>query len=108
MTPARGFQEKIQVDESMTRKMADLARLELTDQEVTTFTHQLGDILKYIDLLQEVDVTNVEPLTHPLELKTPMREDEVKPSPVDADGNPRVLESGPEVMDGGFRVPQIL
>lgn len=52
---------------SLTREqvthIADLARLELTDAEVETFTRQLSDILAYVDRLQTVDTSNVPPTT---------------------------------------------
>ncbi len=99
------------VDEKLTRKIAALARLELTDQEVSTFTGQLGDILKYVDQLQKADVTGVEPMYQALgpqsELQ-PFREDIVRPSPTDAHGEPKVLEHAPEVEGGGYKVPPIL
>lgn len=98
----------VEVNESLTRQVAQLARLELSDQEVKTFTSQLSDILKYVEQLQSVDVQGVEPLTHPLALSTPLRPDEVKPSPVDSEGKPKVLQSAPDVLYDGFKVPQIL
>jgi aspartyl-tRNA(Asn)/glutamyl-tRNA(Gln) amidotransferase subunit C len=96
------------IDEKMTRKVAELARLDLSDQEVTTFTSQLGQILGYVDQLQELSVEGVEPLVHPIELETPLREDQVVPSRVDADGNPLILKSAPDVLYGGYKVPSIL
>ncbi len=98
----------VEVTPELTRKIADLARLELSEKEVATFTGQLGDILKYIDSLQAVDVSKVEPLTHPIPLETPMREDVIVPSPVDAQGKPKVLSCAPEVLYDGFKVPPIL
>ena len=88
----------VDVNERLTRQVARLSRLELTDEEVSTYTRQLGDILKYVDQLQEVDVTSVEPLTHPLDLSAPMREDEVRPF-----DSARIRGS-----HNGFKVPQIL
>src|SRR4051794_22952270 len=98
----------LEVNEILTRRVAELARLELSDQEVSTFTSQLGEILKYVEQLQKVDTQNIEPLTHPLELKTPLRADEVRPSLVDQDGKPKVLSSAPDVLYDGFKVPPIL
>ena len=98
----------VEVREELTRYVANLSRLELSHLEVTTFTQQLGEILKYVEQLHKVDVTGVEPLTHPLELATPMREDRVVPSPMDHEGKPKVLLSAPDVMDDGFKVPPIL
>jgi aspartyl-tRNA(Asn)/glutamyl-tRNA(Gln) amidotransferase subunit C len=98
----------VEVNESLTRQVAQLARLELSDQEVKTFTSQLSDILKYVEQLQSADVQGVEPLTHPLALSTALRPDEVRPSPVDSEGKPKVLQSAPDVLYDGFKVPQIL
>jgi aspartyl-tRNA(Asn)/glutamyl-tRNA(Gln) amidotransferase subunit C len=98
----------IEVNETLTRQVAHLARLELSDAEAQTFASQLGGILKYVEQLSTLDVSAVEPLTHPLDLATPMREDVVVPSPVDASGKPKVLASGPDVLDDGYKVPPIL
>jgi aspartyl-tRNA(Asn)/glutamyl-tRNA(Gln) amidotransferase subunit C len=98
----------VEVNETLTRKVAELARLELTESEVQLFTQQIGEILKYVDQLQKVMVTGVEPLTHPLESAAPLREDVVRVFPADAEGNPKVFGSAPEVLDGGFKVPPIL
>jgi len=96
------------VDEKLTRKVAELSRLELSDQEVQMFTSQLGEILKYVEQLQTVDVSGVEPMTHPLEMATPLREDVVRPSPVDENGKPKILKCAPDVLYEGFKVPPIL
>ena len=98
----------IQVNETLTRKVASLARLELSAQEIQTFTAQLGDILKYVDQLSEVDTAQVEPLTHPLDLDTVLRVDIIKPSLVDSEGHPKMLSPAPETQDDGFKVPPIL
>jgi aspartyl-tRNA(Asn)/glutamyl-tRNA(Gln) amidotransferase subunit C len=44
--------------------LANLARLALTGEEKTRFARQLGDILRYVDQLKQVDVTGVEPMAH--------------------------------------------
>lgn len=97
-----------QVTEGMTRQMAELARLELTDAEVKIFTTQLQDVLNYVGALKSVDVSGVEPMRHPFEVKTPMREDRVVPPPRDAEGRPKVLDSAPDVLNDGYKVPPIL
>ena len=101
-------QRPVEVSEQLTRQVSHLSRLELSDEEVKTFTSQLGEILGYIDQLQKVDVSGVEPMTHPLDLSTPMRDDSVRPSPRDAQGKPKVLASAPDVVQDGFKVPPIL
>jgi aspartyl-tRNA(Asn)/glutamyl-tRNA(Gln) amidotransferase subunit C len=98
----------VSINEDLTRKLAALARLELTEAEVKTFTSQLGGILGYVGQLAGVDVSGIEPLVHPIELETALRDDLVRPSPVDAQGKPRVLESAPDVLHDGFKVPQVI
>lgn len=98
----------IEVNEDLTRKVAHLARLEISSEEATTFTSQLREILGYVGQLQQVDVTGVEPLLSPLELATPFREDEVRPSPVDSDGRSKMLGAAPDIVADGFKVPPIL
>lgn len=99
---------KVDVNEELTRRVADLARLRLSDEEVKTFTAQLADILQYMDQLGELETEGVDPMTHPLEMETPLREDEARPSPAHADGRSRMLDAAPEVIDDGFKVPPIL
>jgi aspartyl-tRNA(Asn)/glutamyl-tRNA(Gln) amidotransferase subunit C len=98
----------VAIDEALTRRVSHLARLELTESEVHAFTGQLREILGYVEQLNEVDVTGVAPLTHPLALETPLRDDVARPFPTDADGQPRTLGPAPETVDGGFKVPPIL
>ena len=58
--------------------VAKLARLELTEEEKEKFTNQLGDVLKYVEQMNEVDTSNVEPMAHAIDFVNVMREDEVK------------------------------
>jgi aspartyl-tRNA(Asn)/glutamyl-tRNA(Gln) amidotransferase subunit C len=62
------------------RKVARLARLLLSDDELDRMTAQLGQILQYMDLLGEVDTTGVEPMAHCVEMSNVFREDRVEPS----------------------------
>lgn len=86
------------------RHIAKLARLELTDAEVETFSHQLGDILTYMDKLNEVDTTDVEPLSHVHDMVNRLREDKAKPS------LPReeALKNAPESDGTFFKVPRVI
>jgi aspartyl-tRNA(Asn)/glutamyl-tRNA(Gln) amidotransferase subunit C len=84
--------------------VAKLSRLEVTEQEVAKYTQQLGNILGYIEEMNKLDTANVEPLTHPLDMKNVFRDDVVKPSLSQAD----VLSNGPEVQSGHFKVPKIM
>lgn len=92
----------VDVNETLTKKVAKLARVKLTDAEVTQYTRQLKDILQYVDQLSEVDVNGVEPLTNPLPYQLSAREDVVKPF----EGN--LVASAPEILYDGYKVPPIL
>jgi aspartyl-tRNA(Asn)/glutamyl-tRNA(Gln) amidotransferase subunit C len=58
--------------------IAKLARLQLDDAKLDQFTKEFGDILAFIDVLQEVDTTGVEPLKNVTGLKNMWRDDEVR------------------------------
>lgn len=98
----------VQVNEDLTRKVAHLARLKLSEQEVKAYTAQLKDVLSYIDQLQKVKTDGVEPMVHPHELEIPLREDDVESFPVTEEGTPKVLKDAPEVLYDGYKVPPIL
>ena len=61
-------------------KVSLLGRLVLSDQELDTMTTQLGRILEYMDLLNDVDTEDVEPMAHALDVSDVFREDRVRPS----------------------------
>lgn len=84
--------------------VARLARLALTDAELDTYTHQLGDVLEHADDVAALDLADVEPTAHPLPLVNVLRDDVVTPC-LDRD---EVLGQAPAVEDGRFRVPAIL
>jgi aspartyl-tRNA(Asn)/glutamyl-tRNA(Gln) amidotransferase subunit C len=88
------------------RRIAALARLELTPEEVELFSRQLGDILNYVDELRAIDTTGVEPTSHPLAAAPAWREDEPVPS-LDRDA---VLRGAPGASPaaGLFKVPKVL
>jgi aspartyl-tRNA(Asn)/glutamyl-tRNA(Gln) amidotransferase subunit C len=81
--------------------VARLARLELTDDEVERYAGELSKVLDYIEKIEELDLTDVEPTSHVVDVENALRPDEPRPSwPRDA-----VLEAAPDAADGGFRVP---
>ncbi|MGB2692209.1 MAG: Asp-tRNA(Asn)/Glu-tRNA(Gln) amidotransferase subunit GatC [Thermodesulfobacteriota bacterium] len=85
-------------------KVAELARLEVTQEETEIFTDQLGNILEYIEKLNELDTNNVEPTSHVLDISTPLREDKV----VNWLTIEEVLQNAPESEDDFFVVPQVI
>ena len=84
--------------------VALLSRLELSENELDKYTGQLDAILEYIDVLNQVDTSAVEPMAHVLEIRNVMRADEVQPSlPREA-----ALQNAPDAEDGFFKVPKIV
>ena len=92
------------INEGQVRKVAKLARLELTEEEVEEFTGQLSAILDYMAKLNELDTTNVEPLAHCLPIINVLREDQVKESL----GTKATLANAPQRDGDFFKVPKIL
>jgi aspartyl-tRNA(Asn)/glutamyl-tRNA(Gln) amidotransferase subunit C len=84
--------------------VANLARIRLTDKEIERFSKQLKDVLKYIDKLKELDITNIQPTSHVLPLKNIFREDVVKSSL----NSEEVLKNAPQRKGNFFKVPKVL
>lgn len=85
-------------------KVTLLARLRLSEPELDTLTGQLGQILRYMDLLEEADTTGVEPMAHPLEATDVFRPDEVRAS-LDRE---QALANAPHRDAECYRVPAVL
>ena len=83
--------------------VAQLAALRLSPDELEKMRAQLSNILDYIDMLKEVDVSDVPPTAQVTELLNVMRADEVRPSLPRED----VLANAPDQQDGMFRVKAI-
>jgi aspartyl-tRNA(Asn)/glutamyl-tRNA(Gln) amidotransferase subunit C len=85
-------------------KVARLARLKLTPAEIDDYVGKLGQVLGYVEMLDEVDVTDIEPMVHAIELRNVFRADEVRPSLPRTDA----LKNAPKTDGVCFLVPQIL
>ena len=92
------------LDEAAVRHVAHLARLRITDEEVARYAAQLSTILRYVEQLNELDTTGVEPTAHALGVSNVFRDDTVRPS-LDA---ARALSNAPDRQDDFFRVPKVL
>ncbi len=86
------------------RYVANLARLALTEEEIATFQGQLSQIVEYVQAIDRLDVTGIEPTSHALPRYNVFRADEVRPS-LDRD---TVLRNAPSSRDGQFIVPKIV
>ena len=92
------------LDQETVRRIAYLARIRVSEESLDGLAGELSDILGWIEQLNEVDTTGVEPLASVAEVTLPRREDIV------SDGNypERVLANAPESDDGFFSVPKVV
>jgi len=86
------------VDAAEVEHVASLARVDLDEDEIETFTSQFRDILEYFEALEEVPEVEAEP-----ELVNVMREDEVE----DGLSQEEALSNAPETEDGRFKGPRV-
>lgn len=86
-------------------RIAELARLELTPDEVALFTRQLADILEYVQQIQGLDTSGVEPTSHAIN-RPAERADE----PVPSLARPEALANAPDAATeaGLFKVPRVI
>jgi len=96
------------ITEADIAKVAQLAHLELADEELKTFGSQIAEIVAYVEQLNELDTTNVEPaiggLTPEGEQTDASRADEIEGSL----GQKTALAAAPDPASGHFRVPKVL
>ena len=84
--------------------VADLARLNLDDAAIEKFAGQIGEILDYVDKLNEVDTAGVKPTSHAISLTNAFREDENRQH-LDRE---KALANAPDKENGNFVVPKIV
>lgn len=89
------------IDRGQVLHVARLARLRLTDEEVQNMTGELSSILDHIEKIGELDLDDVAPTSHVVELENVLRADEPRPSLAREDA----LAEAPDSDDVGFRVP---
>ena len=96
------------ITEADIEKIAQLAHLEISDQERKMFAPQISEIVNYVEQLDEIDVSNSEPalggLTPEGEATSADRRDELQPSL----GQKIALDQAPDPAAGHFRVPKVL
>ena len=92
------------IDREEVRKVANLARLSITEAEEQEFTTQLNSILEYFDQLSELDTTDVKPTTRAIETSNITRADRITPFPEKEE----LIKAAPEQQGEFFRVPKII
>ncbi len=96
--------KKLAVDRDEVLKIASLAKLHLTEDEVDMYTDQMNEILEYMHQLDELDTENVEPLSHVLDQLNMTRRDKEEPS-LDRD---EALNNPPDSDGEYFVVPKVI
>jgi aspartyl-tRNA(Asn)/glutamyl-tRNA(Gln) amidotransferase subunit C len=90
------------------RKVAKLAHLEITDEEVALYTPQMDSIVAYVEQLNELDTEAVEPATGGLTAESEATEAIRDDVPHESLGQKLALEQAPDAHSGHFRVPKVL
>jgi len=89
------------IDRDQVLHVARLARLRLTEDEVGRMSSELSTILDHIEKIGELDLDDVPPTSHVIEVENVLRPDEPRPCLP----RERALEQAPDAAEGGFRVP---
>jgi aspartyl-tRNA(Asn)/glutamyl-tRNA(Gln) amidotransferase subunit C len=92
------------IDREQVLKIAKLARLQLSEEEIKNFTGQLDSIFEYVKQLDSVDTSKVEPTCFMEPLHDPLRDDTEKRSLPQEEA----LRNGPKVKKGFFAVPKVI
>ena len=94
----------MQVDEKTVRRIARLARIKITDEEAKSLEGELSGILNWVEQLDEIDTSNVEPMTRVVAQELKKRKDEV----TDGEIADAVVKNAPMVDDHYFVVPKVV
>lgn len=85
-------------------KIAKLAKLRLTDEEIELLKSDLNNILEYVSKLQQLDTSDISPTSHVLDIVNVFREDIVKKGLTEED----VFKNAPDYEHGHFKVPRVI
>lgn len=92
------------VSEKDVRYVAHLARLQLSEDEVESLTQDMSKILDYMETLEELDTSDVEPLEHVIDMEYRLRDDKAK-EPL---SHEEALKNAPDADSDYFRVPKVI
>lgn len=92
------------LDKATVRNIANLARIEVRDEELDHLAGELSNILHFVEQLAEVNTDGVEPMTSVAAMTLPMRRDAI----TDGGQPDAVLRNAPEAEDGFFTVPKVV
>lgn len=90
------------------RKIAKLAHLEITDEEVALYTPQMANIVAYVEQLNELETDNIEPMLGGLTEEGAATDTRRPDVPHESLGQINALKEAPSAVDGHFQVPKVL
>ena len=97
------------VDTATVKRIASLARIAITDEDAARMAPELGNILGWIEMLEEVDTTGIEPMTAVISNTLRLRDDVVNADPLTGGGiREQVLANAPVAEHGFFAVPKVI
>ena len=85
-------------------KIANLARISLSTQDIPLYTHHLSDILTFVEQMNSVDTTSIIPMAHPLDAVARLRADIV----TETDQRDHFQTIAPQTEDGFYLVPKVI
>lgn len=94
----------MKVTKELVKHIAELAQLKLREDEIEKFQKELNQILEYVDKLNEIDTSHVEPLSHPIDIFNVFREDKINGSL----SRDEALKNAPESTEEFFKVPKVI
>lgn len=92
----------MQISIETVKRVAELSKIRLDETSTKKMQQELVGIVEYMEILNKLDTKGVEPLSHAVELKNVLREDEVKPSY----SREEILKNAPQRSDDAFIVPK--
>ena len=92
------------IDQNTVARIARLARIEVPEDKLAPMAAELGNILKFVEQLGEVNTDGIQPMTSVVAMDAPLRDDVVDDGNIQAD----VLANAPEATEGFFVVPKVV
>jgi aspartyl-tRNA(Asn)/glutamyl-tRNA(Gln) amidotransferase subunit C len=89
---------------SQVEKIAELARLQISEEEIADYVGNLSKIIDFVDQLESAQTDHVEPMAHPLHMDQPLREDRV----IESDDRDRYQQNASETEAGLYLVPKVI
>ncbi len=97
------------VDTATVQRIASLARIAITEEDAATMAPELDNILHWIEMLEEVDTTGIEPMTAVIPNQLRLRDDVVNADPLTGGGiRDQILANAPVAEHGFFAVPKVI